>query len=728
MDHDDLPPLCDDSARKTENTQNKLSTLSFASALHAPGGDQYSGGGSHQGEASQVGGSRAIKVRDVWVISANHSEMPSHHNNSFMQKGFHDMPSSDRESAFKAPEDDDEREHESAALGSWIANPSSKKRVMWDLFGMLLIMIDVVMIPFSLFDPPETTGTMVLSWVALLFWTADMPASLFVGYLDRGEIVMEFHRIVRRYLRTWFAIDCMVVVPDWVCTIVLMGNKDAGSGVQRLLRVLRIARCLRLIRLLKLKKLMSSLTDRIDSEYVFMMSDLLRLISIVILSSHIMACLMYAIGKATDPPDTWYQQFVGRKLLYKYFTALYWSLSKMVLESADIEAMNSLERIFSVFCLAIGLILFSSVVSRITGSMVQLEEMSRDDSKQFWRLRRYLSEHGVSRNLSIRIQRFVEHAMERQKEIIPEHSVKMLEHLSKHLTSELLQEICQHSLCSHLYFERMSENSEVTMQRICANTLSRSQLAAGDPLFFQHEQAESMFFVVSGELRYQLRNRAQKKSEEGVQTKRGAVAFHTRQHDIVVDDEDSQGDRAGLTFAINKRGSLCESALWILWFHLGPAWSARECELISISADMFGKVVSASPMIYHKTITYAARFADAVGKQSPEEHTDMSDFESLNLSRYLIPEAKKSMLHGGRVSMGSAAAALGKVARRTHIGTGWFARTKTGKHGTMASKDSTLSKVSEVSSSGHSPSVCSIAPTSSPAESSTQNESRSTCW
>eukprot|EP00427_Karlodinium_veneficum_P057893 CAMPEP_0169424422 /NCGR_PEP_ID=MMETSP1017-20121227/68031_1 /TAXON_ID=342587 /ORGANISM="Karlodinium micrum, Strain CCMP2283" /LENGTH=126 /DNA_ID=CAMNT_0009534203 /DNA_START=1 /DNA_END=378 /DNA_ORIENTATION=+ len=124
-----------------------------------------------------------------------------------------------------------------------------------------------------------------------------------------------------------------------------------------------------------------------------------------------LACLFFAVGQAGGN-GSWGDRLKGQPLEYQYTTSLHWGFSSLILESTDMEPSNTGERVFTVCALIMGLLIFSAVVSRLTAAIVKLQDMAQDNSKQFWLLRKFLKQRRVAWQLGLRIQRFLEHAIE----------------------------------------------------------------------------------------------------------------------------------------------------------------------------------------------------------------------------------------------------------------------------------------------------------------------------
>merc|ERR1712232_782809 len=100
---------------------------------------------------------------------------------------------------------------------------------------------------------------------------------------------MKTRRIIRNYLKTWFAIDAVVVLPDWA--MIIAGSAGSGTSFGRAFKAARAVRVLRLLRIAKVQKIISMIYDMLDSEYSFIILSLARLLLFILVLNHVIACL-----------------------------------------------------------------------------------------------------------------------------------------------------------------------------------------------------------------------------------------------------------------------------------------------------------------------------------------------------------------------------------------------------------------------------------------------------
>merc|ERR1711920_1147036 len=150
--------------------------------------------------------------------------------------------------------------------------------------------------------------------------------------------------------------------------------------------------------------------------------------------NHLVACSWYGVGyvsRETGAAHNWLDDVgispvYGGDLAWKYLTSLHWSITQFTPASMDIYATNVTERLFSVVILYIALVALSSFIGSISASVTQLRNMSADESKAMWVLRRYLKQKKISKDLSSRTLSYMEFQQEKKHNVIMPGQVKLL--------------------------------------------------------------------------------------------------------------------------------------------------------------------------------------------------------------------------------------------------------------------------------------------------------------
>ena len=154
--------------------------------------------------------------------------------------------------------------------------------------------------------------------------------SLITGYiLSNGSIELRFINILYRYLRSWFALDILIVGTDWI-ELLWSGNSTFGFlRLGKTGRAFRLLRMLRLLRLMKLRQFVFFILERIKSERLLIGALMAQFMAGVIGWSHFMACIWYGIGSQSSESRDWVTEFGSDNVAYQYTSSLHWALSQL---------------------------------------------------------------------------------------------------------------------------------------------------------------------------------------------------------------------------------------------------------------------------------------------------------------------------------------------------------------------------------------------------------------
>jgi hypothetical protein len=103
--------------------------------------------------------------------------------------------------------------------------PDSSFKAGWDLTGLFFILYEAIVIPYRVgFNVSSAGFFFVIELMIDIFFITDMCNSLNVitynivinfntGYYKRGNLIMRRRKIIRKYLKTWFALDLLATMP-----------------------------------------------------------------------------------------------------------------------------------------------------------------------------------------------------------------------------------------------------------------------------------------------------------------------------------------------------------------------------------------------------------------------------------------------------------------------------------------------------------------------------------
>jgi len=449
-----------------------------------------------------------------------------------------------------------------AYLSSCMVRPSAKRRIAWDLLCFLMVSYDVVMIPLHVFDLPPTKWAKVMAICTAVFWTLDIFFTFMVGYHLGGTTEMRPLKIAEHYMRTFFALDLIVVTLDWINAYLAYDQGENLIFVMMVPRLLRVMKVARLFRIMKVAALVEQTRFFIHSELLMTFMKVLKFLVSITIVNHFVACAWYGIGKYSRnrefPTGTWVnelQEKAAQQLDWDYYytTALHWSLTQFTPASMEVVPCNTLERIFTVVVIIVALILFSSFLSTITQAMTHLREVREEKWQQQQMVWRYMNENNVSIELANSIHSFISKYSSIVKKRIHQKDIMILRAMPETIRLHLDYEVNVPILLKHPLFERCVEISETGMMNLCHFAMKEMSLMVGQELFLYTEKAEQMFFLLSGQLKYHYK-----------------------------------GGASGAS--VSKGENICEMALWAYWAHRGNMVSSTPSELMVLDGEKLQSV------------------------------------------------------------------------------------------------------------------------------------------
>lgn len=471
-------------------------------------------------------------------------------------------------------------------LARFVLLPGRPFRNVWDILAVLFLVHDMIVIPLRFFDMPNALLLEILAWCTQVFWNLDVVATFMTGYYENGNLILEPVKIAWNYAKTWLLFDIIVVSIDWII-LFLAADSDA-QGVHRLSKTVRLLRFLRMVRILrmaKISRMSEAVQEQIQSQTANIHYSLFKSIFRLLLLTHLLACSWYGIGRLSGEEwgdHSWVKEvdLTARTLGYQYTTCYHWAFCQMGVGGIAIYPTNTYERSFGIFAAFIALMTFSTLVSKMTSLMSNLNKLKDEETEQFRLLRRYLIYNDIPLHLSQRIVRFLQHGYRIRNEALSAGShLPILDLLSQSLRGELQLERHRNCLIELQFIQQLPPENRQTiqvMQKLAVNALGDTVVAHDDVLFGAGDSAEAAYFVQSGRLNY-----------------------------LWEEEEDSDGG-----IPVNRNVWVAEMALWTPWIHLGDLVSEDVSRLVVLHVEQFCKCVRESGECQPAAVAYAKDYVD----------------------------------------------------------------------------------------------------------------------
>jgi len=462
-------------------------------------------------------------------------------------------------------------------LSRFLLRPGSTLRICWDLLSISGLGFDMIFVPLQLSGlVSDGELSYKTDWFSRTFWTFDICASFLTGYYKDGDLVMDWNQIVTNYCHTWLPFDMFVVGSDWVLFIV-----SADSRVARLTRIGKYLRAVRTLRLFRLQQSAlrhsADIFDSLVNDAVKSRFAIVKWLFLILIVYHFIACFWYALGTSNRNrgSPSWTDMFTSADVTeYRYVTSLQWTMSYFAGTSGGVYPKNIQERLFSLVMALFSLFVLSSLVSLVTSAVQSIQNAHVHEYEKMNQLRRFFRAYGLQAELC---ERVTKNAMHRHhllaNRIYPNH-VELLSVVSGTLRGEILYKVWEKTFLKNRTLSLLCSLQMPMMQVVAVEALTVEVLAQQDFFFRSNEVAESILYVMHGEMQYA--------PDSGLGSYAGTVS-------------DGSGNVHSTVVTAVVKKWLCEVALWTSWIHLGDLAASCVCDVACLSVDEFGKIARNHP-------------------------------------------------------------------------------------------------------------------------------------
>jgi len=519
---------------------------------------------------------------------------------------------------------------------------------------VLLLCYDFALIPLQTFDLPNFIVLRVLHWTTRLYWTLDIFASFMTGYYHEGKLEMRLNKIAVRYATRWLILDIIIVLPEWV--VVFANDEKTNSlGAQGLLRGVRGVRFLRLLRLAKVQRMVYLVEARVNSSYMLLCLGILRLLAGLIMVIHFFACAWYWIGSMDEQTGWVYVVGLDKKdFTERYVFCFQWSLHQFHPASRKEMIEGTLpERAFVMVCSLSGLAISSVFVSSITNTMLQLQSLQEERTKQLRAVREFVLEHAISLELALRAKKYVRARLE--DALRRKYENELLELLPESLLTDLHEEARLPVIAHHLFFSNLRADFPRTVRRLCHEAMSEMAAHPGDVVFHAGDVCKRFFFIERGDLRYypnvDVREDLDAEGVDGddeddigeFEESQAAFASQSAFDEVSRPElvEPNTGAKTSATSSKSLRKSrslasnkekcaipvhavsyLSEATLWTYWEHRGALKSKANSGLLTVNSAKFAPIIKDTAFAFIDAAVYAKKFVQRLN-EDPSFRSDL---------------------------------------------------------------------------------------------------------
>lgn len=400
--------------------------------------------------------------------------------------------------------------------------PKSYIKIILDSIIAISTLIFIIVSPIAIafihaFEGGYSVYICTINIVWDMVFLVDFIFGFFVAYYDRNdELVTDIKKISRHYLKSWFMLDLVTAIPvGSLIDICLLMNKNTlfykssykifTNYTNVLIHLFKLIKIFKIIKVSVNNYLVHEIIHRMIESFVG--NQLILYISLIIfvISIHILSCVFVFIGYSRYP--NWMTHYGLEPKNYNeiYVTSTYFlCLTIFGIGYGDVLTTNLPERIYNIFLLIIGLMLYSWLVSALSqikdqNELPHLDFISAKElQKRFTLLEIIRNEHpNLSFELFHKIQRYLYYKYEKEQGDLR----LIFENLPSNLQKALLFEIYKPVVNNFIFFKNYQNEDFIlkVLKSFIPNIYDRKEriVNAGDFM-------EEMYFVKKGKLAIDL--------------------------------------------------------------------------------------------------------------------------------------------------------------------------------------------------------------------------------
>ena len=393
-----------------------------------------------------------------------------------------------REKICDTDTDDEESDFEKDI--PWIIFPDNIYKTIWDLFIVILNLYTSIIIPYKVAFSEKNEFTTFEMFISISF-AIDMILSFFTAYTDNEEnLVKQKRKIVMKYLKGWFIIDLISVIPFPL----FLNRKEKVTGIHKTDRLIKL---IKTIRILTMSKNNTSRVTKFLLEKLKVNATVEKLIIFLLLFfllNHLCACLWILMSKLEDMnPDSWVVRlgYIDISNMELYTISFYWTLTTVTTVGyGDISAGTTSERVFNLFIMSFGVLLYSFAIGSLSSIVSTMDQQNEEMDQKLQILSSIKKEFNLDQGIYDKVRKVIKYDLSRNQK----DKMIFLQELPNKLRIELSQ-IMQDKAIQNLYFFRDQPSDFFAY---VAPLLKPVKFSQNDYLYKVQDMIDEMYFISKG--------------------------------------------------------------------------------------------------------------------------------------------------------------------------------------------------------------------------------------
>ncbi|KAL4460254.1 hypothetical protein ABPG74_000005 [Tetrahymena malaccensis] len=376
-----------------------------------------------------------------------------------------------------------------------VIEPSSLKKLIWEIFLFVSILWQIIYIPFQIsFQNDQETNTHSDFFILLL--QLQLPIILYLdivfnslqAYYSKGKLIFNRTKIFYHYVKKGnFVIDLVVA------NIFLF---NSFLKIQYLNYFI-------FAKIFRLKSILRSFEERVNLRYKYSsLVDLSNLIFYVLCIAHYCGCFFFLIAVIENTQgvqQTWVDFYNLRSATVQeqYITSIYWAVITMItLGYGDYVPKTSYERVFVIFITLISCGVFAYSINQIGTIVTNITKKKSQFQQKMAQISGYLNERGIKNNMIMKIKEnfaYLQRETEKDMEVHNIIQTQLCKSLRKEVFREMYIQVLKGCKAFNLNF------SEPFLLNL-APFLKEKKFSPEEIIYEQDNPNQNLYFIMKGEV------------------------------------------------------------------------------------------------------------------------------------------------------------------------------------------------------------------------------------
>ena len=314
--------------------------------------------------------------------------------------------------------------------------------------------------------------------------------------------------IARHYLRGWFIIDIIAILPYSYIELAYQAEAEASGSANQLFKALRLIRLAKLLRLTKMLPLLRRLDDKFDG--LLSSAKLLSVMFVVVYITHVVGCAWYVVGSSDEDcglnPDNstctvsgWVSGFeddwgADADVRTRWLRSFYWAMTTLTTVGyGDVSPTTSTEMIFGVLAELIGTIVFGTLVGTVGSIIGQRGKLAERHDAEIAEVKEFMQAKNLPAHLQKKVRNYLD-LLFKQERAFDEKTV--MDRMPPKLSFEMMDFLYGERLKKVPVFKKLPEE---VIYELC-QLLLPFPAEAGEFIYSTGDAAREIFVIDRGEV------------------------------------------------------------------------------------------------------------------------------------------------------------------------------------------------------------------------------------